>query len=111
MKLRVLSPVEADRRYEAGETIPDGVVPDGQVDSLVAAGAVEAAPDSPDDRSARIQAAIGGLPDDARTKSGAPDLRALREASGLADLSAAERDREWRVHQRPDAAKAEGQHD
>lgn len=96
MRLRVLSPVEADRRYEPGETIPDGVIPEAQVAELAAIGAVEAA-DSADDRSARIQSAIDGLPADARTKSGAPDLAALREASGLPDITAAERNREWKL--------------
>ena len=61
-----------------------------------AAGAGEGTP-SPADvatRAARILAAIAACPNDEahRTRDGRPEVAALREATGLADLSAAERD-------------------
>lgn len=46
------------------------------------------------DRAARLLAAIATMPNDAehRTADGRPEVGALRAASGLADVSAAERD-------------------
>lgn len=46
------------------------------------------------DRAARLLAAVAALPDDAehRTAEGLPEVKALRAATGLADVSAAERD-------------------
>ena len=101
MDYQALSPIEADRRYEVGETVPHGALPARHAEELVAVGALAAKGVAPDDRSARIQAALDGLadaPDDARTQSGAPNLAWLREAAGLPDLTGAERDREWRLH-------------
>lgn len=53
----------------------------------------------PESRGARIRAAVEALePDrpDHWTKSGMPNVEALRELSGLADVSAAERDAAWK---------------
>ena len=92
----VLSPVEADRRYEIGENIPAGAIPAGQIDELAAIGAVSVSV-SADDRSDRIQRAMDSLGADDLTKDGRPALAALRAASGIEDVSAAERDREWKL--------------
>ena len=56
---------------------------------------VEARDGSRDDR---IRAALADLPADDEalwTKSGKPDLSALRDRSGIDDVTAAERDRLW----------------
>ena len=98
-RFRVLSPIQSDRRYEPGDEITEAALvnPARYLDS----GIIEPMSASPDDRSTRIQAGIAALPkgDDHWTAAGLPDVRALRSATGLDDISAAERDREWRVAQ------------
>ena len=80
-----------------GEALPEGA----DIAGLLAAGAIApeegAAPDA-DDRMARLAAAIDALEpgrEDHWTRDGRPEVRALREASGLADVTAAERDAAW----------------
>ena len=97
MRYEVLSPVEADRRYEVGETIPAGVLPVRHADQLIDVGALAPARDDPDDRSVRLQSALADAPDDARTQTGVPNLSWLRKQPGLSDVTTAERDREWRL--------------
>lgn len=63
--------------------------------------------EDPAEREERIRAAFADLdPEnpDHFTKSGKPDLAALRDRSGLADLAAAERDRQWKAAQAEDAS-------
>ena len=60
---------------------------------------VETDGDPDDDRERRTDAAIADLdPERHFTKSGKPDLDALRDRAGIADLTAAERDRAWERH-------------
>ena len=54
-------------------------------------------------REERILEGVGKLDpenEDHFTKSGVPDVSALREASGVDDVSAAERDAAWKEHQK-----------
>ena len=93
---RALTPVQAGRRYEIGEEIPAEAL--GDPAEHLRLGIVEPVGDTPDGRSARIQAAIAALPagtDEHWTKSGKPDLNALRREAGMDDITGAERDREW----------------
>ena len=82
-------------------------LPAGTARDLIEGGAAELA-DAPadaatgDDRRSAILAAIAGLePGDPGhwTRSGKPEIRALAAASGLADITAGERDAAWRTHQ------------
>ena len=64
------------------------------------------------DRGARLLAAIARLPegDEHRTTDGRPEVAALRTATGLADVSAAERDawtQAWEAHLAPLLAPAD----
>ena len=55
-----------------------------------------------DDRRAQLLAAIAGLEEgnpDHWTRSGKPEVRALEGATGLKNLSAAERDTVWAAYQ------------
>ena len=110
----VLSPVQhARRRYEAGDTVK---LTAGDAATLIAADVVADSTDTAADaspapaggaeegREAALRAAIAGLEpgrDDHWTRDGRPEVRALREASGLDDVSAAERDAAWAARREP----------
>ncbi len=109
----VRSPAQRGRRrYEPGETI---ALDDAEAAPLLAAGVVEAPPDAAPEtageadagdagagadpaRAERVRAAVAGLEpgrEEHWTKSGKPEVAALRAATGMADVSAAERDAAW----------------
>ena len=99
----VIHPVEGDGvRHEPGAEID---LPVASARQLLALGVVEAVADSGLARDARrggLAAACAALdPGDASrwTRSGVPQLAALRDASGLSDITAAERDAAWAAHQ------------
>ena len=79
-----------------------GTLRDDEVISAKLAEAAEADDGTPG-REARLIAAIGGLEEGNEahwTTSGKPEVRALRAATGLDDVSAAERDAVWGEFQR-----------
>ena len=117
MRYRVITPVERDgQRHEPGVVLD---LPSGSAGQLIAVGAVAPAqaaadPDTAslatdgggdgaeDTRCGDLAAACAALdPADASrwTRSGVPKLAALRAASGLSDITAAERDAAWAAHQ------------
>lgn len=107
---RVVTPLDHDNvRHEPGATV---TLPSDIGDPLVEDGVLgEPAPDpDPDSGEAgnRIRTladAIGRLDRDdadAWTKSGAPDISALAREAGLEDVTAAERDDAWLLHQGSD---------
>ncbi len=96
------------RRIAPGET---AVLPAEVARALIEGGAAET-PEAPADtaelaeapveRQAALAAAIAGLEEgnpDHWTKSGKPEVRALEAATGVGDISAAERDAVWTDHQ------------
>ena len=94
-------------RYEVGEVLEAGPEDMAQLLSLgivaEAADGGESPPDAPEpgSRAAAVDAAVAAMAaDDPRvpehwTAGGKPDVRTLRVRSGLADLSAQERDEAW----------------
>ena len=101
----VLSPVLRDgKRFDPGSTI--GLTPEHAA-PLIEAGAIKAVEGaaldkimkrSPQDRLAVAVRAIGKLEvgnPDHWTKDGKPQVEALEAASGIKDISAAERDEAW----------------
>ena len=112
---RVLSPLQVARvRHEPGVEIAPALAA-AEIARLVAAGVIEAvAPTGDTDsgdalpeggagegRVARLRAAIAGLTPgdpDHWTRDGRPEVRALRAASGLADITAGERDAAWAAY-------------
>lgn len=95
MRYTALTTVDYDRRYEAGEPIE---MPPHEAKDLVAAGALEPAPAgtlpgdgiTPFYRERLIALAVMALP--AEGKIGKPSVAAVRKATGLKDVTAAERD-------------------
>ena len=99
------------RRYEAGTTVeltPEVAAPliaaDVVADPMDTAADASPAPagGAEGGREADLHAAIAGLDlrsDDHWTRDGRPEVRALREATGLDDVSAAERDAAWAAYQ------------
>lgn len=126
---RVLSPVQIARvRHEAGTVIQvDADIADGLVAAgvLVADNELKRDPDNDFanetpapagggevDRKARLLAAIDGLdPDNPAhwTKSGKPQVEVLEAMSGLAEVTATERDAVWTGSQARAAYNAGGQ--
>jgi len=104
-----------DIDHDGTRIAPGGtaVLPAETAHALIESGAAEAAEtpadtaetvnkaEAPADRQAALAAAIAGLENgnpDHWTKSGRPEVRALEAATGLTDISAAERDAAWAEH-------------
>ena len=94
-------------RYGAGDVID---LDERTAKSLIAAGVLQGPPSDEErgagegeglDRDDAIRKAINGLEDGNQahwTRSGKPDVNALRSATGIEDISAAERDEAWERH-------------
>ena len=116
-RYRVLSPLQVARvRHDPGVEIAPALAA-AEIARLVAAGVIEAvAPTGDTDsgdalpeggagegRVARFRAAIAALTPgdpDHWTRDGRPEVRALRAVSGLANITAGERDAAWAVYPR-----------
>ncbi len=117
---RVLSPLQVGRvRHEPGAEVALPLSA-GEIAVLIERGIVAPAADAGDDagtgtatgtpapaggagegREARLLAAIAGLEEgnpDHWTQDGRPEVRALKAATGLADLTAAGRDAAWAAY-------------
>ena len=102
-RYRVLSPLQVARvRHEPGVEIAPALAA-AEIARLVAAGVIEAIAEDapPEGRVARLRAAIAGLTPgdpDHWTRDGRPEVRALRAASDLANITAGERDAAWAAY-------------
>ena len=115
VRYRALSAVEADQRFEPGDVFEPAAagIGDAGVRQLLNLGVIERAPGN--DRSTKIaevslHEAIAGLdPNDNSlwTKGGAPQLAALRRATGRDDITAAERDESWAAYRAAHGGRSE----
>ena len=74
----------------------------GFLDRIAADAEIRAKAESAFDRASAISAAIDGLEEgneDHWTKDGRPEVKALKAATGLDDITAAERDAAWAAYQ------------
>ncbi len=88
----------APGQLAALEADPSLTVAPVEAPSADAGGPASVPPEAAPSRAETIRRAIGGLEpgrEDHWTKSGRPEVAALRAATGLADVGAAERDAAW----------------
>ncbi len=107
---RVIHPIEDGKtRWEPGDELAADELLAGEVEEFLAAGILEplAAPTEggPSDPGARQAAIVAGIAqltpgnEDHWTRGGKPEIAALKEITGLTNITGAERDAAWAAHQ------------
>ena len=89
-----------DAAFDALRQAPAGEVRDF-LDRIAGDAEIRSKAESAFDRASAVSAAIGGLEEgneDHWTRDGKPEVRALRAATGLDDITAAERDEAWAAY-------------